>query len=783
MIMRKKIFTQSLLLIAMLFSGVSSWADDVAYKTLTFSSETNGQSIGNYTATWNATIDGFTWTLKNFNNNNNNWEYVKCGRKNNESVGTITTASKIDKAITKVVVTVDAVKADYVNSSKLYVADDAEFSSNLQTIDIEIDEGDNTFTVTNPTANSYYKLEFDCASASANGIVTISKIVYYTNDGGAPTPQKTEAGLAFEKDTYETNVGESFMAPSLTNPNNLDVTYESSNTDVATVDAGTGVVTIKAAGSTIITASSIETDTYKAGEASYTLKVIDPNANDGSAEKPFTVAEAIALITSPGFESGNYYVKGIISRITSTSKIETEGVITYYISDDGTTTNELQVYKGKRSETEDFTSADEIAAGDEVTVYGPLFLYNNNTPEINVGNYIVSLTHTTKVDPELSFGETTVFNLEDGDIFDAPTLTTAAGFNGTVTYTSSNTNVAEVDAENGKITLTGAFGNAKITATSEATDKFTAGSASYTINVKPSAINASDNGTIVFGELNLENGVQYSVFNGGTIKVTFAGGGNDGKYYDTGEGIRIYGDGTMTITALDNAHIGKIKITYSGNYKPEDEDVVNVGTYDVESGVWTGYAQEVVFTRPTGSGHWRIQKIEAITKETVTVTEAGWASYVTECNVEIPADKAYVVSSVENGWAKLTNVTAAPAGTPLLINGEGTVELKVAESAAPITNQLKVSDGTAQENIYVLAEKNSKVGFYKWAGGALSEGKVYLPVPANAREFIGISFEATGINTAKAAETNGMVYNLQGQRVVKAQKGLYIVNGKKVIKN
>ena len=119
-------------------------------------------------------------------------------------------------------------------------------------------------------------------------------------------------------------------------------------------------------------------------------------------------------------------------------------------------------------------------------------------------------------------------------------------------------------------------------------------------------------GTIVFGDLGLENGVQYSdPFDGGDFTVTFAGGGNDGKYYTTGSGIRVYGGGTMTIAAK-SGNLTQIVVTYDGSNKPESNEVVNTGTYDVESGTWTGSANTVVFTRPSGSGHWRVQKIEAV---------------------------------------------------------------------------------------------------------------------------------------------------------------------------
>ena len=86
---------------------------------------------------------------------------------------------------------------------------------------------------------------------------------------------------------------------------------------------------------------------------------------------------------------------------------------------------------------------------------------------------------------------------------------------------------------------------------------------------------------------------------------------------------------------------------------------------------------------------------------------------------------------------------------------------------------------------YILANHGGKVGFYKWTGSALASGKVYLPASelAGARDFIGFD-ETTGIaNINSDAKTlfNGDFFNLAGQRVAQPTKGLYIVNGKKVI--
>lgn len=88
---------------------------------------------------------------------------------------------------------------------------------------------------------------------------------------------KRKAGLAFGETSYSVTLGDSFESPRPTNPNNLPILYNSSDKTVATV-AADGKVTILAAGKTTVSAISEETDEFYAGEASYTLNVIDPNA-------------------------------------------------------------------------------------------------------------------------------------------------------------------------------------------------------------------------------------------------------------------------------------------------------------------------------------------------------------------------------------------------------------------------------------------------------------------------------------------------------------------------
>ena len=110
---------------------------------------------------------------------------------------------------------------------------------------------------------------------------------------------------------------------------------------------------------------------------------------EGTLESPYDVVRAKAAIDAYTTVSG-VYVKGVVT--TSEIKFNsTYSSCDYYISVDGTTDNELMVYSGKFVDGADFTSADQIHAGDEVVVCGDLKKYHE-TYEFNYSSKIVSLT-------------------------------------------------------------------------------------------------------------------------------------------------------------------------------------------------------------------------------------------------------------------------------------------------------------------------------------------------------------------------------------------------------
>lgn len=150
--------------------------------TLQFGTPYNSadEKIGSYTKTWNATRDGFTWTMVNWNNNNNGWKHVRAGNKTAASVATITTNTPIPEAISTITMTIDAIEATYVNSIKLEVLS-ADGKTVKETVSGTAKQGDCVFSITNSQQNCKYKITVDCKKGKGNGFVQVSKVVYTIN--------------------------------------------------------------------------------------------------------------------------------------------------------------------------------------------------------------------------------------------------------------------------------------------------------------------------------------------------------------------------------------------------------------------------------------------------------------------------------------------------------------------------------------------------------------------------------------------------------------------------
>ncbi len=219
---------------------IANFSFGQAYKTLTFPDDNkDNNKVQAYNETWTAKIGTDTWSIANFNNNNwgNNWTFIKCGGKKGAFVGTITTDFAIDKAISSVVVVIDNITTDYVNSIKLEVTSDKEGKTVLETVNLEkIATGDAVFTIKTPKENCYYKLAIDCKKhASKNGLVSVKKVEYYKKGTGpdivdiSNTPE-TAYTIAKAKELIDAGKGlstEVYVKGIVTSVGTLNTTYHS----------------------------------------------------------------------------------------------------------------------------------------------------------------------------------------------------------------------------------------------------------------------------------------------------------------------------------------------------------------------------------------------------------------------------------------------------------------------------------------------------------------------------------------------------------------------------
>ena len=312
-------------------------------------------------------------------------------------------------------------------------------SSNTSVATID-DSGDVTLVAAGETtiiAKSTATSEYDAA--------TVQYVLTVQEEGS----NLVSAGLEWPATSYTATMGSTFSSPSLTNPNSLDVEYNSSDTDVATVSS-TGTVTVLAAGTTIITATSEATSTYLAGSASYTLTV--------SLASP-SLAWSASSYTATYGESNSFPTLTNPYSLDVTYSSGNESIAT--VSSDGEVT---LVAAGT-------TSIKATYAGDETYASSTVYY----TLKVSKGTPTLSWSASTcSVDIE-----------ESSSSWSFPTLTVEPS-SLTVTYSSSSTSVATVNSSTGTPTPV-ATGSTTITATTSATDQYKSASATYTLTVTSSA--------------------------------------------------------------------------------------------------------------------------------------------------------------------------------------------------------------------------------------------------------------------------------------------------------
>ncbi|MBR5656258.1 MAG: hypothetical protein IKW98_06195 [Prevotella sp.] len=215
----------------------------------------------------------------------------------------------------------------------------------------------------------------------------------------------------------------------------------------------------------------------------------------------------------------------------------------------------------------------------------------------------------------------------------------------------------------------------------------------------------------------------------------------------------------------------------------------------------TGAAGNYVLTLANGGNTW-MTGVEIFKAQPVEIAIKAGRQY-TAFSCEWPLDFAntgLTAQIVTSAKGATQDVTKVPANTGIIVGlaepatENTTIQVPICteetEDVAEANMLVAVVDGATiiqptDYTIYVFGKKNGKEAFYKVGSNGITvpANNAYLAVPvaAGAKEVIFLGGETTGINNVDADVETGDLYNLSGMKVKKAQKGVYIQNGKKVI--
>lgn len=181
----------------------------------------------------------------------------------------------------------------------------------------------------------------------------------------------------------------------------------------------------------------------------------------------------------------------------------------------------------------------------------------------------------------------------------------------------------------------------------------------------------------------------------------------------------------------------------------------------------------------------------------VTIKETGYATLYTDYAVTIPEGvEAFTGKyNAETQTVQLTPVTTTiPKETAVILHTEtpGTYSFVKADDVAAITNNDLV--GTLEEktvdaqSVYTLGlgGADNTVGMRKYNGTKIRAYSAYMEAPANAAPFFNLGYGEEGTTGIRSIDNgqltmDNVYYDLAGRRVAQPSKGVYIVNGKKVV--
>ena len=395
---------------------------------------------------------------------------------------------------------------------------------------------------------------------------------------------------------------------------------------------------------------------------------------------------------------------------------------------------------------------------------------------------VYQLIEEAKTSPALSFDKKMV-KFYQGESYTLPVLSKATGHDGEIIYSSSNEQVATVNATTGEVEIVGT-GRTLITASTTATDTYDEGEAVYSLVVM------GGNGTAEHPYLADDFFTGYTPNYGGNkyVKGYLAG------YYTS--------EPSFSTTATDNDNVALCssltEVSVNNTIPICIDDAGLSSSFGLKAHPEL-LNHEVLIKGQLGTYYQKttISSASAITVTAcpVNITDAKYATYHTAYKLDYSGTAVTPYTAALSGSnIVLTPVSdgIVPANKGIILYSEttGMQSIPVTSASATIDDTgLKISDGATAvgDHIYVLGKKNDIVGFYRWASGSsLSAGRVYLDGSgASAPDFLEFIINDTDLSGIHATTVEPTpctrYYDLQGRCTTTPRHGVYITNGKKVV--
>lgn len=426
--------------------------------------------------------------------------------------------------------------------------------------------------------------------------------------------------------------------------------------------------------------------------------------------------------------------------------------------------------------------------------------------------------------PSLSFPQTS-YTVEMSDVFSTPKL---EGLPEGVTpaYTSSNKEVATVDAATGEVKIVG-VGTTTITITSPETGIYEGATASYELNVKAAIYKVEfDFTTNNWGLPTGYNKGEASYTNEAGYTITFGISSSGHKIMGSDSDCNlIFGkeDATLSLPAFPFA-VSKIKVFGKKGASGKVTQNIFVGNEAVSTETTNATEDHIyeiaeafqavgnIYTlKVTNANNTQITKIVVYAKdETVAgainiATEEGFGTFYTDKNYVLPQGlTAFGYTSIDgNTLTKSVEYVAGdivPANTAVVVKGaKGSYNYYNTEEAATKTIEKNLLKGvttdtrfeaTSGVKRYILTRADDGIlAFYRTNSGTINvkANRAYLEVPtAMAVASFSLEGSATGINNVVTTAAKQGIYTISGVRLnatttKELPAGIYIVDGKKVI--